>query len=97
MTYNDVHREQLAARYNKVRSFKGKWSPEQYLCILKLNINNSAEMQGLNGRERFEHKFRVFAFSNSLLSRQINQLNAAAMSATKIAAKLFTGRQYHRK
>ena len=36
-------REQLATRNNRVSSFKGKWSFEQYLCILKLNINNSAE------------------------------------------------------
>ena len=54
-----------------------------------VNINNSAEeMQGLNGKARFEHKFRVFAFSNSLLTRQRNQLNAAAMSAA-ILTKLF--------
>ena len=80
MLHNDAHREQLAARSNQVSCFKGKWSPEQYLCILKLNINNSTEeMQGLNGKARFKHKFRVFVFSNSLPTEQKNQLNAAAM------------------
>ena len=52
-------------------------------------------MQGLNGKARFENKFRVFAFSNSLLTRQRNQLNAAAMSAT-ILTKLFTGMRLYR-
>ena len=43
--HNDVHREQLAAGsyMYQVTSFKGKWSLQQYLCILKLNINNSDE------------------------------------------------------
>ena len=47
-------------------------------------------MQDLNGKARFGHKFRVLAFSNSLLTKQKNQLKAAAMSAT-ILTKLYTG------
>ena len=42
MSDNDVHREQLAARSYQVRNFKGKCCLEHYLCIFKLNINNSA-------------------------------------------------------
>ena len=42
MSDNDVHREQLAERSYQVSNFKEKYCLEHYLCIFKLNINNSA-------------------------------------------------------